>query len=673
MTALYSGLTASCGASGGQGDHGNSNADVAATSPVSLAIGNSSLRGGDETPADLPGATSAAADAAELEAAFSAVVAAAAKTLIVSSTPTCLANKKNCSASDANATLSLSPIGAFPTALAAACDSFLMKVSKAFGLNNTREASGVVYVHRDSGGVGKLFVDRQQLLRLRGHQQKGSWSLHFLGTGAMQASASRATSSILFSRGDGCAWLFDCGGGLSPTNAASVSRKNAPDAAATAATAAAAMAGLTSRLQQAVALAVAAESIARKQPDELHQQQQARRRRVGVVQRVFVTHLHGDHCLGIPAFLAQIAQDPEQGSRHVEIVGPEGLRNLLRCVLHGTSAKHLPTFSVVELRAVPHLHHRRSRSVRLPTLPPAPSEVPGRPDLEPNEDGSYDVFEDAGIHVKAAPIRHLVPCVGYVLSEKRSRLRLRADLLDPIIARNAQELADMSKWPQLRGEPKAVYRLLSEMEHTGKPFVFPDGSIVGPSDVFAEALEPRKFCIAFDTCDAARLIPFACGCDVLVHEATMSGVKGTSSKPDDPVDPLPPAVKSKCLPGEKLSSAIAEARITAKDLMEPHVQTASSAAFERGHASAAMAGSFAASVGASRLILTHFSQRYRGDAALRSVLTMERVEEEARRAYEIERQLQNLPLAASPLHVTAAWDGLSLVMPQRPSIAAKCT
>lgn len=35
-------------------------------------------------------------------------------------------------------------------------------------------------------------------------------------------------------------------------------------------------------------------------------------RRVGAVQRVFVTHLHGDHCLGIPAFLAQIAEDTQE-------------------------------------------------------------------------------------------------------------------------------------------------------------------------------------------------------------------------------------------------------------------------------------------------------------------------------------------------------------------------
>ncbi|KAL8430779.1 hypothetical protein Efla_004015 [Eimeria flavescens] len=617
--------------------------------------------------------TKAAADAVDIETAFTAVVSAVADSLASPINP---ASRSNCSRSIApatNAGLSLWSADAVPTAVEAACGSFFSKVSSGFGLKSVEEAKGLVYVHRNSTGCWKLLVDRQQLQRLRGQQHKGSWSLHFLGTGAMQASATRGTSSILFSRGDGSAWLFDCGGGLSPTHSASTSRKSTPESLAAAAATAA---RLTSSLHRAVAVGIAAESIKQDEADaSQQQQQQTRKRRLGVVQRVFITHLHGDHCLGIPAFLAQIAQDPEQGSRHVEIVGPEGLRNLLRCVLHGTSARRLPSFSVVELRGVPHLHHRRSRSVRLPTLPPAPSEVAGRPDLEPNDDGSYDVFEDAGIHVRASPIRasrtrHLVPCVGYVVAEKQSRLRLRADMLDPIIARNAQQLADVKEWPQLRGEPKAVYRLLLELEHTGGVFKFPDGTVVGPSDVFGEAQAPRKFCIAFDTCDASRLIPFARGSDILVHEATMSGVKGTSSKTEEPADPLPPVAKASKTSGETHPGASAAARAAARDLMGPHVQAASAAAFERGHASAAMAGSFAAAIAASRLILTHFSQRYRGDGALRSVLTMERVEAEARRAYEIELQFQRQPAAASPLQVTAAWDGLSIVIPQRPSRAA---
>ncbi|CDJ66825.1 hypothetical protein, conserved [Eimeria necatrix] len=614
--------------------------------------------GANEVPGGPSVATPATAAAADIENAFSEVVAAAEAVLST--------NFTSSSESRNGQDVSVSPWAASTSeAVETARASFLAKVANAFGLKRISDASGVVYVHRSGTSNAKLLVDRQLLLRLRGEQQKGSWSLHFLGTGAMQASATRGTSCILFSRGDGSAWLFDCGGGPSPTYTASVCRR---DATIGAASDAVAEADQNSRLKHAVALAVATEAITRTTPAAAaalqHQhQQETRKRRMGVVQRVFVTHLHGDHCLGLPSFLSQIAESPEEGPRHVEIVGPEGLRSLLRCILHGTAARRLPSFSVVELRCVPHLHHRRSRVLRLPPLPPAPFEISGRGDIEPNADGSYVAFEDSEIVVTAAPIRHLVPCVGYILTEKINRHRLRADVIDPLIEKNSQHLKDPSRWPQLRGEPKAVYRLLSELK-AGEVFSFPDGTQVGPADIFLGAPHPRKICFAFDTCDASRLLPFAQGADILVHEATMSGVKGTSSKWDPCTESLQP--KPHPGQGEGHLNGHAEGKaLSAKDLMGAHVQTASQAAFERGHSSAAMAGSFAFRAGAARLLLTHFSQRYRGDPFLRSVLTMERVEEEARQAYDIERQLQAAAPPASTLKVTAAWDGLAVVLPQR--------
>ncbi|CDJ46212.1 hypothetical protein, conserved [Eimeria brunetti] len=622
--------------------------------------------------------TSPAAKAAsEIEAAYSQVVAAAAEVLTAYSVDKSKGNSNSYNRSSCNSRCGnggdvshVSPWWAAATAgtVEAARASFLTKVADAFGLKSAADANGVVYAHISSGADAKLLVDRHLLLRLRGEQQKGSWSLHFLGTGAMQASATRGTSCILFSRGDGSAWLFDCGGGPSPTHAAAACRR-APAAAGAAVVESGAGGDLSSKLERALAVAVAAEAITRTSPEvaaalQQQHQQETRKRRMGVVQRVFVTHLHGDHCLGLPSFLSQIAQNPEGGPRHIEIVGPEGLRSLLRCILHGTSARRLPSFSVVELRAVPHLHHRRSRTIRLPFLPPAPSEVVGRGDIEPDTDGSYVAFEDSEIVVTAAPIRHLVPCVGYVLTEKKSRHRIRADVIDPVIEKNSRYLKDLHKWPQLRGEPKAVYKLLSELK-AGEVFTFPDGTQVGHSDIFLEAPRPRKICFAFDTCDASRLLPFAHGADILVHEATMSGVKGTSCKADLYSDALLPLAQPRSEKGESLCNGYADGKgRSAKDLMGSQVQTASQAAFERGHSSAAMAGSFAFHAGVDRLVLTHFSQRYRGDPALRSVLAMERVEEEARRAYDIERQLQNAP-NASPLKVTAAWDGLAVVLPQR--------
>lgn len=56
-------------------------------------------------------------------------------------------------------------------------------------------------------------------------------------------------------------------------------------------------------------------------------------------------------------------------------------------------------------------------------------------------------------------VQHLVPCVGYVVTEKKSRHRLRADVIDPLIEKNSHRLKDPYEWPQLRGEPKVVYKV----------------------------------------------------------------------------------------------------------------------------------------------------------------------------------------------------------------------
>lgn len=64
-------------------------------------------------------------------------------------------------------------------------------------------------------------------------------------------------------------------------------------------------------------------------------------------------------------------------------------------------------------------------------------------------------------------------------------------------------------------------QLLSELK-AGEVFSFPDGTQVGPADIFLGAPHPRKICFAFDTCDASRLLPFARGADILVS-ATAAG------------------------------------------------------------------------------------------------------------------------------------------------------
>lgn len=160
----------------------------------------------------------------------------------------------------------------------------------------------------------------------------------------------------------------------------------------------------------------------------------------------------------------------------------------------------------------------------------------------------------------------LVDSLGYVFREPShpSRMEL-TQIMDPI-NRNKEALSEIG-----------FARPIDVVDHllaTRQPFTLPDGYVINPpSEVLG-----RKLVILGDTHDPSSIKELAMDASVLVHEATNAYI--------------PPNL----LRSGKSSGPPSEAAVKAK-------------AMSRGHSTPGMAGEFAKSINASRLILNHFSAR----------------------------------------------------------------
>ena len=210
--------------------------------------------------------------------------------------------------------------------------------------------------------------------------------------------------------------------------------------------------------------------------------------------------------------------------------------------------------------------------------------------------------------VRAAPMAHTVPCVGFVVVEPDRPGALDVDKVAPILERNIEAL-------KAKGikEPRRLYRVIKEMG-ADQQFTFPDGAVIRRDDVVGPDKRGRVLVFCGDTADASSLLPLlpARGADVVVHEATNCRV--------EPFD---------------------------NDVTEEEVERSS---VSHGHSTPQLAGRFAALAGAERLVLNHFSPRYKGDASPAALAVMAKLEDAARSTFGGEVvaawDLLNLPVAA---------------------------
>jgi len=177
--------------------------------------------------------------------------------------------------------------------------------------------------------------------------------------------------------------------------------------------------------------------------------------------RVFVTHMHGDHVLGLPGLLQTMSLLGRE--RPLEIYGPLGIESFVEAIVR--TVRFSLTFSV-------ETH-----------------------DVE--KEGF--ICQDKEYDVQAAWAEHSVPSLGYALIEKPRPGRFHAE--------RAASL----------GVPKGP--LWSKLQR-GEDIKLPDGRVVKPGDIVGPQRPGRKIVYVGDTKPSDVIAEFANGADVLIHEAT---------------------------------------------------------------------------------------------------------------------------------------------------------
>lgn len=179
------------------------------------------------------------------------------------------------------------------------------------------------------------------------------------------------------------------------------------------------------------------------------------------LEAIYITHVHGDHCYGLPGLLASASMSGRTSP--LKIIAPSGIKEFVSTAMEFTDA---------------HMTYE---------LQYFPSESLNRMKVSDN------------FAVSSVPLSHRVPCHAYVFEERRSRVNLDANKL------RALGVPEGPLWGKLaKGE--AVSWLNGET-------LLPEDYTIAPSKL-------RKVIVGGDNDSPDLLSTPAVSADVLIHEAT---------------------------------------------------------------------------------------------------------------------------------------------------------
>lgn len=180
------------------------------------------------------------------------------------------------------------------------------------------------------------------------------------------------------------------------------------------------------------------------------------------INHIFISHLHGDHYLGLIGLLSSMHLLGRTNDMHLYC--PAELEEIIE-VQNKYSHSHL------QFNIIYHPHKYI--------------------------DGDL-IFEDEKVEVRTIVLNHRIPCCGFVFSEK------------PLLANVSKEILQKYQIP--------VEQLLAIKG--GADFTTTAGELIPTDKLVTNKCSPRSYAYCSDTSYDERIIEFIKGVDLLYHEAT---------------------------------------------------------------------------------------------------------------------------------------------------------
>lgn len=180
------------------------------------------------------------------------------------------------------------------------------------------------------------------------------------------------------------------------------------------------------------------------------------------VGHIFISHNHGDHVFGLPGLISTMALLGRTATLYVH--GPVQVERFLQCILD-TYCEGID-FDVKFCPVDPTKHQL--------------------------------IHDERALSVWSLPLKHRIPCCGYLFKEKPSLPHIRREMIDAFDIPVSQ---------------------INNIK-AGASWTLPDGTVIPHERLTTPADPPRSYAYCSDTCYLPQLATLVQGVDLLYHEAT---------------------------------------------------------------------------------------------------------------------------------------------------------